>query len=893
MKVACVAAGISVYPEGSVEALQHLRYAAKAAGAFAAFVREVWPQSSPAVLEDEAATLVAVEEACAAAGGGPLDLFLLFLAGHGAADADGAGTFCTASWRPGDPDLDGARLEAMLEPLDSKLVLVVLDCCFAAAVTSSCPFFHRLPARQTARLYLCASGADELAWEDESLELPIFTASLLKILHSRPPEGPPPRSLDLEAELYPRLRDEVAAQTHRLKKGHRQRVLRGGISHGPVSLPLAAGEGWDDSNWGLATRAAIRRTLVTLAAVLLLSVVAVQVSFFHISPTEDGRLQVLHGVDSLSFLLPRPLERRMDLAIDADELIAEADEVLGQRIQDGGISGIWWQNDSAGRRRWASDLLSPFELGDLATSLQVRLGETVDEDELEDATGEGYEWLYQIAVDQALLRGSRDAEVVEDFLWNLGASFIGDIDEYACSPEQTDAELREFAFTFTAYGSHRIASVLWHAVQALPANPRAVAELLPELAKALAYRANSGREHIDATSEAGALVELLRALADTGLPGEIVLDELPAATDDACWAHYDLVRVALEKPLMIDVESKQRHLTTLAGREPLAPVSLQVLALMARRGALDADDFDQVVSLARAPSEAQPPSEARRPEPDSSSRRPSFDHYHWLGLSSGGLPAGSAYFAGALADEAALRNDMITLEELARSAANLDAGEAAALRSFAEAWVEDWQLDILPRQGQARALSHLVENGILPPEAMEVFWPEDADIEIEFSWQRNPQNRVQRLRAGVTDWSVIVAVARTAPLMELSQEQWSVLESLADRFAFGQPLELEALYRALAARAAADWHRESVRAVLERLEANRHQARRLVTETGTAAAWVRSLDGERRGQVLEALRRSWRNEREPEIKLALATIILAGERTRARFGSLLKMGEAD
>jgi uncharacterized caspase-like protein len=67
------------------------------------------------VLLDREVTMGRVRELFTAiSNGGPLDLFFLYLSGHGEVGADGSGWFCLADAEPGRSSLNGSVIDEYL-----------------------------------------------------------------------------------------------------------------------------------------------------------------------------------------------------------------------------------------------------------------------------------------------------------------------------------------------------------------------------------------------------------------------------------------------------------------------------------------------------------------------------------------------------------------------------------------------------------------------------------------------------------------------------------------------------------------------------------------------------------------------------------------------------------
>src|SRR5262249_37077474 len=118
--------------------------------------------------------------------------------------------------------------------------IFVLDCCFAEGVLRRLPFFTSLE-RSVARLYIASSREQQRTWEDNRIRHGVFTAHLLDLLNTgNAPhtEGRKDR-LDVDAELFPVLCEQVPLYILEHKNGAHQEPVKGGVSSSPVTLPVA------------------------------------------------------------------------------------------------------------------------------------------------------------------------------------------------------------------------------------------------------------------------------------------------------------------------------------------------------------------------------------------------------------------------------------------------------------------------------------------------------------------------------------------------------------------------------------------------------------------------------------------------------------------------------
>ena len=183
MRVGIVAVGIEDYENSSYRTSDlRLQYACDDARAFIKYAKAAWSGGSAiqvVPLLDRQATRTGFEEAIANISALAPDLFVLYLAGHGGRDVNGAGWFCLADAEPGKRSLDTASLDAALKRIGARETVLLLDCCYAEAVLGGSQFFSAL-GTSIAKLFLCSSRANQRTWEDHDLRHGIFSNVLIR-----------------------------------------------------------------------------------------------------------------------------------------------------------------------------------------------------------------------------------------------------------------------------------------------------------------------------------------------------------------------------------------------------------------------------------------------------------------------------------------------------------------------------------------------------------------------------------------------------------------------------------------------------------------------------------------------------------------------------------------
>lgn len=116
MRCASVSIGIVDYADPAYAVSEmRLRYAVSDAEAFHRYASLAWPSPDNArhlLLQNrEAAVTEDVLAAVQAVASGPLDLFILYLSGHGEGGIAGRGWFCLSSARPGSLSFDSEAID--------------------------------------------------------------------------------------------------------------------------------------------------------------------------------------------------------------------------------------------------------------------------------------------------------------------------------------------------------------------------------------------------------------------------------------------------------------------------------------------------------------------------------------------------------------------------------------------------------------------------------------------------------------------------------------------------------------------------------------------------------------------------------------------------------------
>ncbi|MGO7543279.1 caspase family protein [Rhizobium ruizarguesonis] len=340
--------------------LGQLRYAVNDANDVEQYLRTCWKPAELNLvrIKEEEATAAALEAGLTSlAKQGPYDLCWIFMSGHGWVDNSSAGLIVQPS-EGGErlPLLDVARLDRLLSSVIAERTILVLDCCFAEGLVRHMKFFDALE-QSVARLYVASSREKQRTWEDDGIERGVFTAHLIDLLNtgSSASFGGRKERVDVDAELFPALCEQVPLYVYEHKNGEHQEPVKGGIARAAVTLPVANTAQRVQGRTILGT--VLRRLrqiaigVVATGVALLLFAYAL---LYYVEPGATGTLLVRHGIRSLEPLLRfLPLDR-IDTGIAVANL--SRNPAASAPLQSGYTSGVW--THVADYRTWFTAVLA-------------------------------------------------------------------------------------------------------------------------------------------------------------------------------------------------------------------------------------------------------------------------------------------------------------------------------------------------------------------------------------------------------------------------------------------------------------------------------------------------------------------------------------------------------
>ena len=359
MHIASLCIGIVDYQHPAYgSSATRLRFANSDARAFSDYLKTASGGRDAArehtLLLDEAAFLVNAQQALTElAERGEVELFVLYLAGHGERGDEQGGWFCLADAIPSARSLDGARLEQLLSAVRAQSVLVVVDCCHAEALLGGMRYFTSLDGGR-ARLFVASARTNQLAWEDAELQRSVLSDVFLRACSTASPIQSSAGSVRIESALFPYLREQVPLLASAQKHGSIQEPVTGGTARAEVDLPVV-----DSKSFGRAltiaqtVRARLRQVLVkgTLALVLLL--VGVEMLAYHVTADSAGRILVRPGLPLSHAFMPVALVKEVDTGVRVEDLSSRSQGDTSA-IAQSNLWGLASHLDARGVRPWFS-----------------------------------------------------------------------------------------------------------------------------------------------------------------------------------------------------------------------------------------------------------------------------------------------------------------------------------------------------------------------------------------------------------------------------------------------------------------------------------------------------------------------------------------------------------
>jgi len=373
MRYASISIGIVEYRARYYhESNMRLRFAASDAIAFHRYLEQATsPEDSRHILiTDSEASSDSVSAAFAQlAHGGQVEVFILYLSGHGERGNDNGGWFCLADAEPGTCSLGGEQLDTLLESINAAQVLLVVDCCYAEALFRHSRYFAHLGTSRT-RLLIASARAYQQAWEDETLNRSIFSEVLLRgcssELHLQDTLG----MIDVERALFPYLREQVVLLTAANKSGLVQEPVTGGLAALPLLLHSVSSKAFGRQlSVSETLRARLKQIIIGTTSTALIVLALVHIMTYHLITDSAGNIQVRTGLVFTASLLPPSLVSQIDTGYSVAQLDPRKTAFLST-LSHGEVRGIGSHLDDLGLKAWSSGL-APFLKSPVAASYSI------------------------------------------------------------------------------------------------------------------------------------------------------------------------------------------------------------------------------------------------------------------------------------------------------------------------------------------------------------------------------------------------------------------------------------------------------------------------------------------------------------------------------------------
>lgn len=915
IRVLSVCVGISAYGESALEPGERpLKYLARGAQDLRDLFASMWPSatSTHAVLVDEAGTLARTRAAFTSAAG-PFDLRVLYLAGHGRGGQGRPYEFLfyednTRGAPVTAPDIDG-----LLELAGGDSVLLLLDSCFAGAFVGQSTFFGS-EVFQSGRVCIASCGSSQKSWEDDYFQQSLFCHAILESLTAAP--GETRQSKALTGEFFAQVAQAVAHHAFALKSSTAQEpVARATVADVVMLTPSVPARPTRASmtTYQVLVRRS-RQVLISVAGIAVVFVVALSVATWRPALNEHSYVELRAGPKWLSPLNVGPWRRRVEIRLTPTDL--KSNELAADIADEAGLYP-WFGSNSARLRRWSNVVVHDYLSDKVAAAWSIRLGLEAAVEKLTTTLppGGGGAWrpprlvaervptidtATELAAEAKLLEPPLDLSDVWTLQWKANV-VQGACDESAIS-SQTAERLRLY-LSLT--------------------EPAAFSKWL----RGLALTART--DDAVTLAHVARLVEMFRAAniiwrqdysATLGAPGEPItaariasrFTERPSREEQLTLR--DVAAAILERRLAMGrppVTNQERvHLTSLASG--CAEYSTPILAALGADGDVPSviawshgrktSDQGRTALYDLALRGVLPDAEvthvlvAQGFDADATSRKFAFvNTREWLGriADTRGLPVDLSNRLLDYADERLKMGDAVgardVLAVVTRSPAVSDAAILARVQSLIAEAVQprpplppgDFEVELLGllvRSGaaltdqQRQTLSDIIETR-----------PDDETPRITFTERDiGVGSKTTHLVAGLTSTHLlalsraVLARGTSAPALNQSRALIFLRTALVDSIRAGA--SQDRLREAVAAAALLVTRRSpessTSNAVRQDLDCCSIDAAARQTEVNIAVARIAMLPSSKQTHLLDDLRDLWRREHEPEVRLALAEVVI-------------------
>jgi hypothetical protein len=873
MQIGALVIGIEDYANPEYRQSQfRLQYAVEDAKAFVRYLTTAWQDHVLHIccLENGQATQEAVLAAVVRLAEQSIDILFVYLSGHGDKDSQSNGWFCLVDAVPGERSFDGTLIDTVFLRVGARTSLLLLDCCYAESVLSNSRFFASLQNAHS-RLFICSSRADQQTWEDDGVRHGIFSNILLRGLSTVSPVANPSGLVDIEGGLFRYLCEQVPLAVVAAKgAGRRQEPVKGGISSGPIEVPTVSASllGRQLSTYD-AVLLGTRRWLGRIAAIALLALITIQLAFYHLAIGPTGEIEVRPGLKATEVftVFGKPIETGITQAALATGEDDPSGKLRTQLVSlaERRLWGISLQRQPDGLKGWFGQLLPMLRRSDRAELVVLATGRLPADYTGADPETEKPPFL--TILEAALLAGDKGTNEPTPFRFDYDLPSAAELD---C--DKTVANIRDFSL-MQPTSSVLAADLSWNAARAVLQPSSAIGAVL-DASKVVAYRiAQAGQmdSHYIPDKEASALSAALLAVRKIAMP--TAKSAVPHTAPES-WCEPGF---AVAKMFLGGSEDSRHAAITLAGyvspiaaavndrivqaRSEAALGALQVLAKTAEIPVEAVSTIMDIVEKNDRGLDGEPViSEWLR----SVASRQSFSPHdtEWL-FSQLNQSAENFNFS-----------PLTAFDILSRTVAHLDSRQ----RKLLAGWYSEHFADYRTQSVFAEATGYL--GAVVPISPDPISFLSDRLVpEIHISGRNRTRRGTQIVRS--TDFEAGLGLGVLGKAQKLPADVVEKLYLFA--MARGNLGELSAVYEGLAAQRSVTVEDLSS-AVVSNLATTRSSRMRRETEIEIAIAQIVHREPKDRERVIGALERKWREEFEPDLRIALAQVIV---RSKLRASDIL------
>lgn len=367
-----VCVGVSAYPSSILRSGERpLEFLAKSAAALSRLFEEVWPVTTGSkhlLFTDADATLANVKQVISSQAG-EYELLVLYLGGHGRGNEDPFQFLFfgdTASAAIGH----SSDIDALASLPSASNVVILMDACYSGTYGNETNFLRTSSATST-RVCIASSLSYQRSWEDENFELSIFSHAVAKAFTVEEASKAAPKRLT--AEFFDEIASDVTRHAFALKFSAAQEPVMMGSATAALLMPTVLPP--ERRIASLTTyQTLVRRTRqISLAIVVTaaLGVAGLSVATWRPATNGTGLVELRAGPKWLSLLNIGPWKRRVETSIRTTDL--RDDDTRSVLLDEQGVHP-WPGLNAVHIRRWVDAFLNDFLDEKVAARWRIKLG---------------------------------------------------------------------------------------------------------------------------------------------------------------------------------------------------------------------------------------------------------------------------------------------------------------------------------------------------------------------------------------------------------------------------------------------------------------------------------------------------------------------------------------